>query len=110
MFKKLKQKISEEQAPPRGAGGRAAPLQPQVPEGPGERRGLAGWGGGAWGLTCHAVGAARGFLRAGGGVAPRSSLSTGRSGGTCGALRPLPALRRLTERWAKGLGLERRAE
>lgn len=31
MFKKLKQKISEEQAPPRGAGGRAAPLQPQVP-------------------------------------------------------------------------------
>lgn len=45
MFKKLKQKISEEQAPPRGAGGRASPLQPQVPEGPGERRGLAGWGG-----------------------------------------------------------------
>ncbi|PKU45429.1 hypothetical protein llap_4252 [Limosa lapponica baueri] len=29
MFKKLKQKISEEQAPPRGAGGRAAPLPPQ---------------------------------------------------------------------------------
>lgn len=45
MFKKLKQKISEEQAPPRGAGGRAAPLQPQVPEGPGGWRGLAGWGG-----------------------------------------------------------------
>lgn len=31
MFKKLKQKISEEQAPPRGAVGRGAPLTPQVP-------------------------------------------------------------------------------
>ncbi|XP_041327606.1 golgin subfamily A member 4 isoform X5 [Pyrgilauda ruficollis] len=31
MFKKLKQKISEEQVLPRGAGGRASPLPPQVP-------------------------------------------------------------------------------
>lgn len=34
MFKKLKQKISEEQTPPRGAGGRAAPNQHQVAQGP----------------------------------------------------------------------------
>ncbi|XP_068057383.1 golgin subfamily A member 4 isoform X4 [Anomalospiza imberbis] len=31
MFKKLKQKISEEQVLPRGAGGRGSPLPPQVP-------------------------------------------------------------------------------
>lgn len=46
MFKKLKQKISEEQAPPRGAGGRAAPFPPQVPRALGGRRCPSGrWGG-----------------------------------------------------------------